>query len=528
MRRGLVLLTAAIGCGGAPSPGTGASEATTATTTDGPATTGPTGSSTAAPTTTTGEPLAPGECASPIEPVLLASARLGLDAAGRLHDEHGRDVLLRGVNTGGRSKWAPFVPFPVDAEIEQAAFEAAAQEFFARLPGWGINVVRLLFSWEALEPTPGQYDARYLDRYAAMVDVAWSHGLRVIVDFHQDIYTSTYCGDGFPPWTLPQDPPPEPHTCPDADWGLKYVLDGDVRAAFDRFWADEDGLHAKFFAMWGQMIARVGDHPGVVGLEILNEPGSGTAGDIPTWKHETLNPFHTEAVAQLRALAGDELLILFNNPGTDAIGFQPIEHVRPEGSGLVYAAHMYDAGLVKGLPSVGMMPEPYLDDIADFAAAEGLGVLIGEFGYGHGATGAEEWLTRALDQMDARRLSGTLWECSQNEVAWNGEDLSVLAADGSELDSLDVFVRPYLRAVAGTDSAFSWDQTTATASWTGDGGVSEIALPQRRFDGASLDIELTTLAGPEGACYTLDPSRGELRVQAPDGAQVEVRVTVAD
>ncbi|MFZ6182069.1 cellulase family glycosylhydrolase [Nannocystis pusilla] len=525
MRRALVLLTAAIGCGGDPSSSTGASETTTGTETT--ATTGPTSSSTTAPTTT-GAPLLPGECESPIEPVLLTSARVSLDAEGRMLDEHGRDVLLRGVNTGGRSKWAPFVPFPIDAEAEQAAFTAEAEQFFARLSGWGVNVVRLLFSWEALEPTPGQYDARYLDRYAAMVDVAWSHGLRVVVDFHQDIYTSTYCGDGFPPWTLPQDPPPEPHTCPDADWGLKYVLDGDVRAAFDRFWAGEDDLHAKFFAMWGQMIAKVGDHPGVVGLEILNEPGSGTAGDVAAWKHETLNPFHTEAVAQLRALAGDELLILFNNPGTDAVGFQPIEHVRPEGSGLVYAAHMYDPGLVKGLPAVGLMPEPFLDSIADFAAAEGLGVLIGEFGYGHGATGAEEWLARALAHMDARRLSATLWECSQNEVAWNEEDLSVLEADGSERDTLDVFVRPYLRAVAGTDSAFAWDQKTATASWTGDGGISEIALPTRRFDAASLDIELTTQAGPEGACWTLDPSRGELRVQAPDGAQVEVRVTVAD
>lgn len=524
-------MTAAIGCGGDPSPSSGASEATTTTTgtagTEATAPTEPTGTSTAAPTTT-GAPLLPGECTSPIEPVLLTSGRVSLDPSGRMLDEHGRDVLLRGVNTGGRSKWAPFVPFPIAAEIDPAGFAAEAEQFFARLPSWGINVVRLLFSWEALEPAPGEYDALYLDRYAAMVDAAWAHGLRVVVDFHQDVYTSTFCGDGFPPWTLQQDPMPAPHECPDADWGLKYVLDGDVRSAFDRFWADEDELHAKFFAMWGQMIARIGDHPGVVGLEIVNEPGSGTANDVPAWKHEVLNPFHTEAVAQLRALAGDELLILFDNPGTDAVGFQPVEHVRPEGSGLVYAAHMYDAGLVKGLPSIGMMPEPYLDDVADFAAAEGLGVLIGEFGYGHGAPGAEEWLARALDRMDARRLSATLWECSQNEVDWNAEDLSVLAADGSERDSLDVFVRPYLRAVAGSDSAFAWDQTTVTASWTADGGVSEIALPPRRFDGASLDIELATRTGPEGACWTLDRDRGELRVQAPDGAQVEVTLKLAD
>lgn len=520
---------AVIGCGGDPPASSGTNETTTGSeTTAAPATETTPTSSTATPTSTTGDALLPGECEVPLEPVLLTSARVSLDAAGRMRDEHGRDVLLRGVNTGGRSKWAPFVPFPIDAEIDEAAFAAEAEQFFARLPPWGINVVRLLFSWEALEPAPGQYDARYLDRYAAMVDAAWAHGLRVVVDFHQDIYTSTFCGDGFPPWTLPQDPPPQQHECPDADWGLKYVFDGDVQAAFDRFWADEDGLHAQFLAMWGQMIARVGDHPGVVGLEILNEPGSGTASDIAAWKQETLNPFHSMVVAALREQAGEELLILFDNPGVDAVGFSPVEHVRPDGEGLVYAAHMYDAGLVKGMPSVGMMPEAYLDDVADFAAEEGLGVLIGEFGVVHDTVGGPEWLTRALDRMDARRLSSTLWECSQNEVLWNEEDLSVLGADGSERAELDVFVRPYLRAVAGTDSSFAWDQKTATASWTGDGGLSEIALPPRRFADASLDIELTTLSGPDGACWTLDRERGELRVHTPAGAQVEVRVTADD
>lgn len=518
MRRALVVCVTGIvlGCGDA-SGGSGASEATT--------TTGATaGTTTGAPTT--GAPGPAGACESPIEPVLLTSARLELDAAGRMHDALGRDVQLRGVNTGGRSKWAPFMPFPVDAEAELPAVEAAAAAFFARLPAWGVNAVRLLFSWEALEPAPGQYDMRYLDRYAAMVEAAWAHGLRVIVDFHQDIYAAPFCGDGFPPWTLGALPDP-PHACPDADWGLKYLTSSEVRAAFDSFWADENAIQAAFFAMWGVMIDRVGDHPGVVGLEILNEPGWGTAPDIPTFKHETLNPFHTKAVAELRARAGDGPLIFFNNPGIDALGFSPIEHVRPDGSGLVYAAHMYDAGLIMSLPSMGMMPEPFLDDIADFAAAEGLGVLIGEFGIGDGAAGGLEWLGRALDHMDARRLGGTLWECSQSEELWNEEDLSVLTAAGEERAALDVFVRPYLRAVAGSESAFTWDGTTATATWTAAEGVTEIALPTRRFADAALEVVLTTLSGPEGACFTLDQAGGELRVQAPVGARVEVQVTAA-
>lgn len=498
-------------CGGAE--GGGGTEAA--------GTTGATGSSGAEPTT--GAAMLPGSCASPIEPVLSSSARLTVDARGRMIDEFGRDVQLRGVNTGGRSKWAPFVPFPIEAEAELAAVEAAADEFFARLTGWGINAVRMPFSWEALEPSPGSYDARYLDRYAAMVDAGWRHRMRVVVDFHQDVYASPFCGDGFPPWTLPGEPGPPRRDCP--NWGLKYVNDPEVRAAFDRFWADEGQIQGKFVAMWAQMIARVADHPGVVGLEILNEPGWGTAVDLAAWKQAVLTPFHERVIAEMRALAGEEPLIFYDNPGTDALGFQEVEHARPAGEGLVYAPHVYDPGLIQGMPAIGTMPEVLIGEFATFAATAGVGVLVGEFGIGDGAPGGEAWLTKALAAIDAGRLGGTLWECSQSAELWNEEDLSVLAADGSERATLDVFVRPYLRAVAGAFEQFSWDGSVATGRWTSDGGVTELALPRRLFGDAEVEVELTTLAGPAGTCFTLDAERGELRVQGPAGAQVEVRVT---
>ena len=57
-------------------------------------------------------------------------------------------------------------------------------------------------------------DEAFLARYDALLDGAWARGMYTIVDFHQDVYAETFCGDGFPAWTIP-DPKPAPHhDCP--------------------------------------------------------------------------------------------------------------------------------------------------------------------------------------------------------------------------------------------------------------------------------------------------------------------------
>ena len=512
----LVLVLGLTGCGGGGgSPESGATSS---------GETGTSGSDdSGAPTT--GAPAEPGPCAPEIEPLARTTARLTVDAKGALRDEHGRDVQLRGVNTGGRSKWAPFMPFPISEEASLTEVEAAATPFFAKLQALGLDTVRVPFSWEGLEPSEGEYDMRYLDRYATMVAVAWAHGLRVIVDFHQDVYASPFCGDGFPLWTIAGEVGPPRRDCP--DWGLAYIIDPAVRAAFDRFWADEDGLQGKYRAMWEVMAARVAQHPGVLGLELINEPGWGTADNIDAWKQTTLTPFHSQMIAHMRGVVGDGPLLFFNNTGVEAVGLSKVLHLRPKGEGLVYAPHMYDSGLITGKPYTGHEPELHMADIAAFSRAQGLAALIGEFGYSFEAVGGEAWLTRLVDALDAERVSGTLWEYSQNEELWNEEDLSIVDAEGNLRPIVDVYVRPWLRAVAGSAPSFSWDAEARAglARWTGDGGVTEIVLPTRMFPDGPATLELKTIAGAAGACYTYDAGRGELRVRAPEGAQVEVAFT---
>ena len=121
-----------------------------------------------------------------------ASSELRVDGS-RFADGAGRTVILRGVGVGGNAKVPPFQAITSTSQLDP-------------LPGWGVNAVRLLFTWEAYEPTNGGYDASYLSYITGVVDDAWKRGIYVVVDFHQDAY-SRYalggCGEGFPSWALP-------------------------------------------------------------------------------------------------------------------------------------------------------------------------------------------------------------------------------------------------------------------------------------------------------------------------------------
>ncbi len=129
-------------------------------------------------------------------------------------DEHGRCLILRGVNLGGSTK-VPFHPNGA-THIREGFYDhrnvssvgrpfplEEADEHFARLRAWGFTLLRLLVTWEAVEHAgPGIYDQEYLDYLYQVVRKASEHGLHLFIDPHQDLWSRMSGGDGAPGWTF--------------------------------------------------------------------------------------------------------------------------------------------------------------------------------------------------------------------------------------------------------------------------------------------------------------------------------------
>lgn len=444
----------------------------------------------------------------------------------RIVDSHDRLVLLRGINAGGRSKFSPYMPFDfAEAGADAAGFDDALATYLDRAEHWGLNVLRVPFSWAAVEPEPGVDDPAWAARYDALLDEAWARGLWTIVDFHQDVYCEAWCGDGFPLWTLPGfdplDPPETSHDCP--DWFFGYLGDDDVDAAFDRFWADAptdngEGLQTQWRAMWSRMAARHADRPGVIGFELINEPHRGTA-DEEAWASGPLPAFYSEVAADVQAIDPDAL-VFFDSTGLDAVR-ATTSLTRPVGDNLVFAPHFYDPSIFLGGEADPAFIAEGLASWASVRDAWDMPLIIGEFGIQHERTGADRTTRAHYEALDAHQLHATWWEYSESAEDWNQEGLSVVGPAGEErLEILSELVRPYPHAIAGTDASWRFDPDSGIfeATWTAADGVSELVLPAWRTGDITPTIEI------EGGCWDLHEQR--ILVSASPGAHVTVRVVI--
>jgi len=233
-------------------------------------------------------------------------------------DETGRVRILHGVNLSGSTKvpvhpdgathltegfWnhrdVSFIgrPFPLDK----------ADEHFRRLKSWGLDFLRFLVTWEAIEHAgPGKYDEAYLDYVDAVIDKAAEHDILVFIDFHQDVWSRFSGGDGAPGWTFEKVGLEMRHfhktgaalvhqeigdPFPRMQWASNYTK---LAAAtmFTLFYAGNDfapetkidGISAQDYLqnhytdVLKLVAERFCDKPNVVGIDLMNEPSKGFIG----------------------------------------------------------------------------------------------------------------------------------------------------------------------------------------------------------------------------------------------------------
>lgn len=233
-------------------------------------------------------------------------------------DQHGRTVLLRGINLGGSTKvpTQPNGPTHLHSSIHDQSQtisfvgrpfpEEEADEHFGRLRHWGFNTIRFLVTWEAIEPErPQSYDHKYLDYVSRLIAKAGEYGFYIFIDSHQDVWSRFTGGDGAPAWTLTTVGfdlsrlhitgaaflHQEVDTYEDMRWVTNY---NKLAAAtmFTLFFAGndfapftyigersiQDYLQWHYINAFRQLASRVKDMPHVIGYDIMNEPHTGYIG----------------------------------------------------------------------------------------------------------------------------------------------------------------------------------------------------------------------------------------------------------
>jgi aryl-phospho-beta-D-glucosidase BglC (GH1 family) len=245
-------------------------------------------------------------------------------------DEHGRYLFIHGVNLSGSTK-IPTTEDPVSYVGKPFKLDEA-DKYFSMLQRLGMNTVRLLVIWEAIEPyQSGVYDEEYLDYVEKVVAAAQRNNIYVFLDMHQDFFSrhlkkyfndksgapaivdspmrppmnNLVQGDGAPQWVVELCLPEKNVGGPEwglprwmvsdqrnttdvtsAMWGLNMFISLDVSRCFATFFAGssiypnygiggkniQDFLQDSFAQSWVQVVRRVKDYPNVIGYDIINEP----------------------------------------------------------------------------------------------------------------------------------------------------------------------------------------------------------------------------------------------------------------
>lgn len=414
-----------------------------------------------------------------------------------LRDETGRALVLHGLNVSGSAKDDPHrMPWVRPQDLRRIRDE------------WGLNAVRLLIFWDALEPEPGHFDVDYLEQVAERVEWCAQAGLWVVLDMHQDVYGKRSADgkplgfDGAPAWAARTDGLPHVLVEP---WALTYFQPG-VRRAFDHFWSGSGegaDLQQHYQLTWQFVAKRFAGHPAVLGYDLMNEPfagnaAAGTFGNLRIGDPERARRFEettfTEATQRwidaIRTVDADKWIfyepLAFPANSGGSVYLKRLNDPRPGESRLAYAPHFY--ALEPEIDNVfDPLSSPEMDRWQRERTADqvrfGHPLLIGEVGLPWNGGGKPlEYLEKFFDLADSMSSGWMYW--SYDPGSWGPVQGNSL----EETPLVPALVRVYPLAVAGDVLSYRFDRASRRFSLQyvvgrEAGHATEIAVPARLYPG---------------------------------------------
>ncbi|HEY6538385.1 MAG TPA: cellulase family glycosylhydrolase [Candidatus Dormibacteraeota bacterium] len=374
--------------------------------------------------------------------------------AGRIVDEQGRSVLLRGFNDDallqvGRTPASPPLT-NADARLMEAE---------------GFDVVRLPISWSLLEPEPGHFSQGYLARIRGAVSICSRHHLYVVLDMHTEDFGVAFGGSGAPAWlSVPAVPDLK---LPFLSSAWQRHLSPAVNAALAFFWLYPNWQRL-YWQAWAKVAREFRGDSAVAGYDLYNEPHPFPVPPALFETHE-LWPFYANGIRTLAKADPNHLFIvegdLFGNLATA---------IRPLATrNLVYSTHLY-AGSI--------LPPNFNGDRAPLRAELELGLKeanqlpaafwAGELGIDHTRSNATAWAEAELALANRFQTGWAWWQ-------WDDpDDWGVRKGKGPpDLAWLHVLAQPYVRAAPGTLSILAYDVASQTLSAKVEGSQgSSVAL----------------------------------------------------
>ncbi len=387
--------------------------------------------------------LASSLAAAPASDRISQESRWFVDDTGRVVTIRGGNVLLPGSDNGN--------------DVHAASSDDDARwgpDTAKRMAEQGFNGVRLVVFLAGVMPKAGIIDTAYVDRIAKAVAAYKAAGIYTMIDFHQDQYSAVVGVRGMPEWAV----------FPDGNkriegmrFPMGYFKDPAVQKSFDNFWKNHPvpgtnkGVQDLYVDGLTAVARRFRDEPAVIGIDVMNEPATGSRcaqpdpvkANCPELERELLKPFYERASQAINRAA--PRMIVFVEPFMlqGALGTPIATPIAAKAGTRALSFHNY--GPVEAIR----------DQVNDGALAhvvkQGAAIINTEWGFNNDP--AE--ITGQAADFDARHISWLAWTRGAFEALV--DPTLPDKGNGNRVALLRAYARPYAERTAGTPLSMAFD-----------------------------------------------------------------------